>query len=130
MGFKEVRVVRRRMIKKPAPEAGQEPEKPRTRSGARTPQGSDLFDSVEPLVARDGDVLHVVYPTVKVPLAANRYANVEVGGQRYTRQLKEGDDVAKEIATIGKLLRRYANAQAVHVIKEWNAEIEDAKGKA
>lgn len=70
---------------------------------------------------RDGDMLTVSYPEVKLPLRA-KFAIVDVGGLSYTRTLRDGDDVGEEYDRIYAFLRQRAERDAVEKVKMWNAE--------
>jgi hypothetical protein len=48
---------------------------------------------------RAGDVLHVAYPEVTLPLKI-QYAMLRVGGIAYTRMLRAGDDVNEQYTKI------------------------------
>jgi hypothetical protein len=74
------------------------------------------------LRARDGDVLVVSYPAVKIPLAT-RYANIEVGGLIYTRQLQSGDDAQKEYERIYAFLKSMAEKDAREKVRLWTEEL-------
>lgn len=72
-------------------------------------------------VARDGDLLVVSYPEVKIPIA--KYAIVGVGGLTYTRVLKVGDDPEAEYRKVYSYLERLAQADARVKVKAWSDEL-------
>lgn len=61
--------------------------------------------AIEGFEARDGDVLVVAYPEVKLPLRV-QFAILNVGGISYSRMLRAGDDVNAEYTKISTWLAR------------------------
>lgn len=80
--------------------------------------------------ARDGDVLVVSYPEVKLPVSPGSYAMVTVGGLIYTRQLRAGDDVDAEQRKIYAWLKRRAEADARVKVEEFSKQLEIARSGA
>lgn len=74
------------------------------------------------LVAREGDVLVVSYPEIKVPLTT-KFASVTVGGLIYTRRMNLGDVVQVEHDKIYAFLKRNAEHQAKEKVREWTEEL-------
>ena len=74
------------------------------------------------LVAREGDVLVVSYPEVKIPLAT-KYATVTIGGLIYTRRLNAGDVVQVEHDKIFEFLKRNAEREAREKVRLWTEEL-------
>lgn len=72
--------------------------------------------------ARDGDVLVVSYPEVKIPLAT-KYSTITVGGLIYTRQMRANDSPAAEYEKVYAFLRRVAEADAREKVRVWNEEL-------
>lgn len=68
---------------------------------------------------RDGDVLVVSYGEVTVPLP-KPYSNVKVGGNSYTRQLREGDNVVQEFERTAKYLKAVTEVQAKERVATWS----------
>lgn len=77
------------------------------------------------LVAREGDVLVVNYPEIRVPVAP--YCTVGVGGLVYTRQLRDGDDPEQEYRRIYDYLDRQVKADARVKIAQWSEEVGEKK---
>lgn len=77
------------------------------------------------LIAREGDVLVVTYPEVKVPVA--QYWTVGIGNLIYTRKLVEGDDVSVEYEKVYAFLKAKAERDGRDKLK---AYFEEAKPKA
>lgn len=77
--------------------------------------------------ARAGDVLVVSYQEVTLPLP-KAYSMMKFGGLIYTRQLREGDDVAAEAATISKWLTKTAETEGVAKYRRLVAEFVRDKG--
>jgi hypothetical protein len=78
------------------------------------------------LIARDGDVLVVSYPEVKIPLTT-KYGIVGVGGLIYTRKLVEGDVVQDEHDKVYAFLQRMAERDAREKVRAWTQELESAR---
>jgi hypothetical protein len=74
------------------------------------------------LRARDGDVLVVSYPEVKIPLAT-KFSNIVVGGLIYTRKLIEGDDAQLEYERIYAFLKAMAEKDAREKVRLWTEEL-------
>lgn len=64
------------------------------------------------LKAREGDVLYVSYPGVKVP-TKKQYLSVEVGGLSIQRQMREGEDFLEAYEELYGALRTVAERDAV-----------------
>lgn len=79
-------------------------------------------DDQQDFEARDGDVLVVSYPEVKVPLAT-KYSTVTVGGLIYTRQLRKQDNLLTEYERVYAFLKRMAEADAREKVKLWTEEL-------
>lgn len=77
--------------------------------------------------AREGDVLVVSYPEIKLPIA--QYASVTVGGVTYSRKLATGDDPQAEYDKIYDFLKRNAERDAATKVRLWSTEMRGA-GKA
>jgi hypothetical protein len=73
------------------------------------------------VIARDGDVLVVSYPEVKIPVV--QYGSVTVGGLIFTRKLNDGDNVSDEFDTIYRFLKTKAETLAADKVKTWAAEM-------
>lgn len=112
----------RRRVKAPEGSA----EAPGGAAEAAEASARDLLSGVEPLVAVEGDVLHVCYPEVKLPLA-EKFSGVAIGGHRYTRQMGGGEDVVEEARSIAAMLRAFSIEQGAQVIREWSEEMAGAK---
>jgi hypothetical protein len=74
------------------------------------------------LIAREGDVIVVSYPEVKLPLKT-RYATVAIGGLIYTRRLVAGDVVQDEYEKIYSFLRSMSERDAREKVKLWSTEL-------
>jgi hypothetical protein len=72
--------------------------------------------------ARDGDVLVVSYPEVKIPLAT-KYSTVTIGGLIYTRQLRSKDSPTEEYQRVYAFLRHMAEADARAKVQQWTEEL-------
>lgn len=79
------------------------------------------IDEREPIAVREGDVLVVSYPEVKIPLAKFTFATV--GGLIYTRRLVPGDDIQNEYDQIYAFLERNAERSAREKVRKWAAEL-------
>lgn len=80
------------------------------------------------LYARDGDVLVVSYPEVKVPVAP--YTAVAIGNLIYTRKLLAGDDTDEQYTQIYEFLKRRAEADGAEKIRDWSNEFKKAREDA
>lgn len=76
----------------------------------------------EDFVAREGDVIVVSYPEVKIPLAT-KFGNIVVGGLIYTRHLVAGDSVETEHKRIYAFLKRMAERDAREKVQTWTEEL-------
>lgn len=74
------------------------------------------------LNVREGDVLVVSYPEVKIPLAT-KYSTITVGGLIYTRRLAPGDVVQDEYDKIYAFLKSMAERDAREKVKLWTEEL-------
>lgn len=74
---------------------------------------------------RDGDVLVVSYPEVKIPVAP--YCTVGVGGLTYSRQLIAGDDVDANYTSIYAYLKMRAEADGREKVAAWHREMTPEK---
>lgn len=74
------------------------------------------------ILARDGDVLVVSYPEVKIPLAT-RFGTISIGGLIYTRKLLATDNVEAEYDRIYSFLRSMAERDARLKVKLWHDEL-------
>jgi hypothetical protein len=79
------------------------------------------------LIARQGDVLVVSYPEVKIPVA--RFNIVSVGGLSYSRQMNKGDSVEQEYDRIYAFLRGTAERDARQKVKLWAEELSGSRPK-
>lgn len=79
-------------------------------------------DDGEDVVAREGDVLVVSYPEVKLPLAS-RFGTITVGGLIYTRRLVAGESAAVEQQRIYAFLKRMAERDAREKVQLWTEEL-------
>lgn len=76
------------------------------------------------LIAREGDVLVVTYPEVKVPVA--QYWTVGIGNLIYTRKLVEGDDVSAEYDRVYAFLKSKAERDGREKLKAYSEEARPA----
>lgn len=77
------------------------------------------------LLVREGDVLVVSYPEVKIPLLT-KYSTVTIGGLIYTRRLAPGDNVPNEYDKIYGFLKGMAERDAREKVKVWTEELANA----
>lgn len=77
------------------------------------------------LLVREGDVLVVSYPEVKIPLLT-KYSTVTIGGLIYTRRLAPGDNVPNEYDKIYGFLKSMAERDAREKVKVWTEELANA----
>lgn len=70
--------------------------------------------------AREGDVLVISYPEVKIPVS--KYWTLGVGNLIYTRKLIAGDNPDDQYDRIYGWLKNKAEQTAVEKIKRWSAE--------
>lgn len=80
---------------------------------------ADVKAGFEP---REGDVLVVSYGGVKLNLPG-KYNGVEVGGNIYTRRLREGDDPMQEYVRIYGFLANVSEESAREKIRRWSDEV-------
>lgn len=73
------------------------------------------------LIARDGDVLVVMYPEVKVPIA--QYWTVGVGALTYSRKLVEGDNVDAEYEKVYSFLKAKAEKDGREKLAAFSSEV-------
>lgn len=76
----------------------------------------------EKLLAREGDVLVVSYPEVKIQVAP--YSTVGVGSNLYTRKLIDGDDVQEQYDRVYNWLKSASEKSAREKVQLWSAELE------
>ena len=77
------------------------------------------------IVAREGDVLVVSYPEIKLPIT--RFTNLTVGGLTYSRKLVAGDDPQVEYDRIYAFLRVNAVKDGREKFREYSEEIHAAQ---
>lgn len=90
-----------------------------TRVRVKRGEQSSEVDAVE-FEPRDGDVLVVSYPEVKLPLKI-KFAIVDVGGTSYTRTLRAGDNVQEQYSKVYAFLKRNAERDAIEKVKHWDS---------
>lgn len=73
------------------------------------------------LIAREGDVLVVMYPEVKVPIA--QYWTVGVGALTYSRKLVAGDDVDAEYEKVYSFLKAKAEKDGREKLAAFSNEV-------
>jgi hypothetical protein len=78
------------------------------------------------LNVREGDVLVVSYPEVKIPLAT-KYSTITAGGLIYTRRLVPGDIAQIEYDKIYGFLKSMAERDAREKVKLWTEELAGAQ---
>lgn len=83
------------------------------------------FDVVAGFQPRNGDVLHVSYPEVVLPMKV-QYASVRVGGMGLTRQLAEGDDVVAEAEAIYNFLAAFSAQAGEAKVIAWGTVLEQS----
>lgn len=75
----------------------------------------------EKLVAREGDVLVVSYPEVKIQVAP--FSTVGVGNAIYTRKLLDGEDIQEQYNRIYAFLKTNCEGSAREKVALWSAEL-------
>lgn len=73
------------------------------------------------VIARDGDVLVVSYPEIKVPVV--KYGAVGVGNLSYTRRLIAGESVREQYECIMALLTDVAENDANAKVEKWAQQL-------
>lgn len=92
---------------------------PATNQERRELTFDDLPPGFEP---RDGDVLHVTYGSVKLPLPNGRVGMIEVAGESYTRTLRAGDNLGETHSKIYSWLKARAERAAHDKVQTWYAQ--------
>lgn len=72
------------------------------------------------VIAREGDVLVVSYPEVKIPI--KQFWVVGVGNLTYTRRMKEGESVTQQTNAIMAKLTELAEEHANERVAKWSAQ--------
>lgn len=81
-------------------------------------------DQYEGFKTRDGDVLVVNWPEIKVPVI--QFSTVSVGGLSYTRRLTDGEDPEVVYHQIYAFLERVGQRDAREKLAAWGAEFKKA----
>lgn len=98
-----------------------EPEGPKPPSSPASELREKLAD-VQPVVSREGDMLHVRFPEITLPLAV-KYATAKIGGSSYSRTLEAGEDVGAAAREIAIVLHDFVFEQARDVLAQVDREL-------
>lgn len=74
------------------------------------------------LVARQGDVLVVTYPEIKIPVV--KFGTVGVGGLTYSRQMEAGENIGEQYERVYQFLKTAAEKDAREKVQLWRNELE------